>query len=71
MQCDTYEWSHSMGEVVNSLISAGMRIECLNEVPYSTYKALPYLVRRADGMWEYPHGAEKLPLMFSIRAIAE
>jgi SAM-dependent methyltransferase len=65
----SYEWSHSLAEVINALISAGLRLEYLHEFPYATHQSLPFLVRGNDGLWRYPEAPDSLPLMFSIRAV--
>jgi len=63
------EWTHSMGEIVTSLIEAGLRVEFLHEFDYCTYQSHPFLVRGADGFWRYEKAPETLPLMFSLKAI--
>ena len=64
-----YEWSHPIGDVVNALIGAGLRIEHLREFPFSAYKQLPILELCADGWWRLPDGADYVPLMYSIKAV--
>lgn len=66
---ESYEWFHSLSDVINALISAGLRIEYLYEFPFATYRALPFLVQGKDGLWRYPRHPESLPLSFSIRAV--
>ena len=67
----SYEWLHSMSDIVNALIAAGFRIDCLNEFPYSSYQALPCLAEGEDGNWRYEPSPESIPLMFSIKATRE
>jgi SAM-dependent methyltransferase len=64
-----WEWSHSMSDIINSLLAAGLRIEFLHEFDYTTYQSQPFLKQGADGMWRYEEAPETLPLMFSIRAV--
>ncbi len=64
----TYEWSHSLGDVVTALASTGLRITFLHEFPYSGYKQLPMMTRGEDGWWRLPEKAESVPLMYSIKA---
>ena len=64
-----YEWTHSMGEIINSLIEAGLKIEYLHEFNYCPYKLHPFSTQDDDGMWRFSDIAGGLPLMFSIRAI--
>lgn len=69
---DSYEWNHSLGEVVTAVIDAGLQIEFLHEQDWSVYRALPWLVETERGIWRLPEreGAadRRLPLMFSLRA---
>ena len=65
----TYEWQHTMGDIVNSLISAGLRIEFLHEFPYSVLQQLPAMERGEDGWWRLNEGDNLVPLLFSLKAI--
>jgi SAM-dependent methyltransferase len=68
----TYEWSHSLADIVNALIRAGLRIECLHEFPYCCYAHLPrFMERGPDGWWWLKQHKDSVPLMFSIRAIRD
>jgi SAM-dependent methyltransferase len=67
----TYEWPHSLGDVVTALTDAGLRIEFLHEFPYCTFAALPFLSEGADGLWRYEAAPKAIPLMFSVRARKE
>ena len=64
-----YSWNHSISEVLNALIGAGLRIEFFNEFMYSPYPCFSNTVKGADGNW-YIKGMEgKVPMMYSIRAL--
>ena len=63
-----FEWSYTIGEVLNSLISAGLAIDHLHEFPFTGYEALPMMKQGDDGWWRLPEHAESVPLMFSLRA---
>jgi len=63
-----YEWQHSLGEIVTTLVEAGLGIEFLHEFPYCYYQALPTMVQGADGWWRFPEKNDSIPQMFSIRA---
>jgi SAM-dependent methyltransferase len=60
------EWTHSLGDIVKSLISAGLRIEFLHEYPYIFFKALPYMEQDDQGAWRIP--GDKIPLIFTLKA---
>lgn len=63
----SYEWTHSMGEIINSLISSGLRIEFLHEFPVLFFKWFPFMEEDdEEGWWRLP--GDKLPLTFSIKA---
>lgn len=65
---ESYEWTHSMADIVNSLTGAGLRIEFLHEFPFIGWKAFPFLEQDREGWWRMPSGKPNLPLMFSIKA---
>ena len=64
----TYQWNHGLGEVVTALIDAGLSIDFLHEHTFTEYRALPGMVRGADGLYRLPDRPERLPLMYSILA---
>ncbi len=65
-QNGTSEWAHSLSEIVNALIGAGLRIDFIHESPEGFYKALPFMVQDKEGIWRIE--GDKLPLTFSIKA---
>lgn len=64
----TYEWSHSLGEIVTALINAGLTIEFLYEFPYSCYQPFPCMTQGEDGWWRLPEKYRDIPMLFSIKA---
>jgi len=65
----SYVWDHSLGDVVNSLISAGLQIEFLHEFPYAARAKFPFMEQGEDGWWRLPskkHGT--IPFLFSLQA---
>jgi SAM-dependent methyltransferase len=65
----SYEWDHSLSEVLNALISVGLRIESINEYPFSLYPMFPSLMEKgADGLWRLKESDGAIPLMFSLKA---
>lgn len=65
----TYEWNHSLGEIVTALLVAGLRIDLLQEHDSVPWEALPgQMVVRPDG--EYALGALDgvAPLSYTLRA---
>ena len=64
----TYEWQHSLGDIVTALIDAGFRIEFLHEFPFCYYQAYPMMEQGYDGWWRFTKHNESFPQMFSIKA---
>ena len=64
---ENFEWMHTMGNIVNSLINAGLSIEHLNE-----FKDLFYdyggMEKNKDGTYSHPLYDNKIPFMFSLKA---
>jgi len=64
-----YSWNHTLADIVNALIAAGLRIEFLHEFPYTYDQFYPFMECDASGWWwRLPGDDERLPLMFSLRA---
>jgi len=63
----TYQWPHDLGEILGSLLSAGLRIEAFGEHESIPWKALPAMVL-TDAGWALPTGGPRIPLMFSVIA---
>jgi 2-polyprenyl-3-methyl-5-hydroxy-6-metoxy-1,4-benzoquinol methylase len=65
----TYEWNHSLGEVVTALLDVGLRLEMLVEHDSVPYLALPgQMVRRDGGEWVLDALAGVAPLSYTVRA---
>jgi SAM-dependent methyltransferase len=64
-----YEWSHGLGEIVTALIDAGLAIQSLKEHRRCLWQALRFMAQDKGGWWVLPDGPERLPLMYSIRAV--
>lgn len=70
-QTTCYEWSHSLGEVINVLIGAGLRIEHVHEFPFCMYRRFACMTKGADGWWRLPEAYGDMPMLFSIKAVKE
>ncbi|MCB0819606.1 MAG: class I SAM-dependent methyltransferase [Bacteroidetes bacterium] len=68
MNCIT--WNHSLSEICNALINAGLKIEFLHEFGYCWYPVFGNLVSRppAAGGFHHKDLDEKIPLMYSLKA---
>lgn len=67
MHTTNYEWRHDLGEIIGSLLSAGLQIEAVTELPYMDWPAFPDLISCTRG-WTLPHQTPRIPLNFAIVA---
>jgi SAM-dependent methyltransferase len=63
-----YLWNHSLGDVCNALIGAGLHIEFLHEFPVAARAKFPFLKESDDGWWRLPAQPGTIPLLFSLQA---
>ncbi len=63
-----YEWAHSMSDIINSLIEAGLRIEFLNEYPFTVWKQFPFAEKGPDGYCHLKNQKAEIPLLFTLKA---
>ena len=64
----THEFSHSLAEVVNALLDAGLRLEFLHEHPFAAWRMVEAMEEDDEGRWWLPGLDHDLPFTFSIRA---
>ncbi len=61
------EWQHSLSEIINSLISAGLTIESLQEYDKGFYAVEDDWYQIGD-YWYPPDGTPRYPLLFALEA---
>ena len=64
----TYEWTWSLGEILTSLLEAGLKIEFFHEYDRLFYKGFPDMLQDEEGWWFLPEYKGMLPLTFTLRA---
>jgi len=64
----SYEWNHSIGEIVTALIRHGLRLEWLIEHDWTAWPRFAWLVQAGEGMWTTPPEMARTPLTFSLLA---
>lgn len=65
----TYQWNHTVGDIVTALIHAGLSIEYLHEFPFTTYNQFPgHMKKNSKGQYVLRKSYMKLPLLFSLKA---
>lgn len=68
MKLQSVGWNHDLGEVLQSLINAGMIIEHFSEYDYSPYNCLKNMVETSPGRFVIKGMEGKLPLVYSLVA---
>ena len=63
-----YNWNHSLSEIFNALIGAGLRIEAFNEFPFTLRERIAGMVQGDDGLWRLTGQHGMVPLLFSLQA---
>ena len=65
----SYVWDFSMGDVLNSLIEAGLVIEFIHEFPFAARAKFSSMEQREDGWWYLPEPYDgTIPFLFSLQA---
>lgn len=62
------QFFHPLGEIVSALTGAGLTIEFLHEHPFTLFRRFPVLEEREPGIFGFPPGHPRVPLMFSVLA---
>lgn len=63
----TFQWTHPLSEVVESLLSAGLTLTSLGEHRSIPWRAMPDMTLTPEG-FVLAHGAARVPLTFSLTA---
>jgi SAM-dependent methyltransferase len=66
-----YSWNHSLSEVLNALIDAGLKITMFNEHMYSPYSNFANSIETEKGKWHIKSMAGKIPMVYSLKAIKQ
>ena len=66
----SYTWPHSLAEIVNALLNAGLRLDFLHEHDFSPYDCFPFTREVAPGKCVIPGLEGKVPPCFSLQARA-
>ena len=63
----TVTWNHSLSEVVNNLIKAGVSITAFEEYDYSPYDCFKNTIKSSEGKYRIKHLSGKLPMVYAIK----
>jgi len=64
-----YNWNHSISDILNALIAAGLKLEFFNEYMYSPYPCFRYITEYEKGKWHIKGMEGKIPMIYSLKAI--
>ncbi len=66
----TYEWSHTIGDIINAFIKEGMKIEHLHEFPFTMYDQFPgFMEKNEKGQYVLKDKKIQVPLLFSLKVV--
>ncbi|HEX5267311.1 MAG TPA: methyltransferase domain-containing protein [Acidimicrobiales bacterium] len=65
----SYEWNHSLGEIVGALVDQRMQLVTMEEHDWTVWPRFPWLVETDDHRWECPPGRPRMPLTYTIVAL--
>ena len=66
----SYQWHHTIEEIINSLVSAGLTIKFFHEFPFIGYARFGELMEQdKDGWYRFKDESIKIPMTFSLKAI--
>ncbi|MEU1628075.1 class I SAM-dependent methyltransferase [Streptomyces sp. NPDC020096] len=64
----SYEWRHGIGETVNAVTGAGLRVDSLRETDLLPWQRFASMVPAENGWWRLPETEPRIPLLFALRA---
>lgn len=66
-----YGWNHSISDLLNALIQAGLSINSFNEFLFSPYPCFRNTVEVEKGRWHIKGLEGKIPMMYSLKAVKQ
>ncbi len=64
----TYEWSYTIADIINALLSKQLHIEFFHEYPYTMYNQFPgFMKKNKKGQYVLKNKKLQIPLLFSLR----
>jgi 2-polyprenyl-3-methyl-5-hydroxy-6-metoxy-1,4-benzoquinol methylase len=64
-----YSWNHSISEVLNALLSKNFELKFFNEYSYSPYDCFKNMVKGSDGNYRVKGLEDKIPMVYSLKAV--
>ncbi len=66
-----YSWNHPFSEIISALLKNNLTIQQFNEFPFSPYNCFNNMEQGKDGMWRIKGMEEKMPMVYSIKAVKQ
>jgi ubiquinone/menaquinone biosynthesis C-methylase UbiE len=66
VQIETVTWNHSLGEVMGSLLQAGLAINSFEEFDYSPYNCIQETIKIAPRKYRISHLGSKIPMVYAL-----
>lgn len=64
----SYQWTHSLGEVLTALAETGLSIECVSEYPYTYFERFERMKRDDEGRYRVGPDHPEIPLLYAVSA---
>ncbi len=61
-------WSHTISDVINALLSTGLKLEFVHEFPFSTINCFPFVTESEPGKYVHEKYPNMIPMLYSIKA---
>lgn len=66
-ELDALRRVHAISDVLSAVLEVGMEIELFHEFD-TTPAPTPWLERQDDGLYHFPNGSNRFPLVYSLLA---
>lgn len=63
-----HQWNHSLGQIISSLLAAGLTLDSFEEVTHAAWCPWPKLMVRDDQGWRLRDEPDRVPLQFVLTA---
>lgn len=64
----SYQWTHSLGDVLTALADAGLSIETVREYPYTYFERFNGMERDEEGRYRVGPEHPEIPLLYAVSA---
>jgi SAM-dependent methyltransferase len=64
----SYEFQHTLGDIVTAFADAGLHVDFVHEFPFAAWAALKSMAKGDDGYYRFPPDVPEVPLMMSVKA---